>query len=83
MGLAVRLVRGPLDANGLISRLERVPGAGVLPGVVEENSHRILEMVISNEIASLEVEIALQLYHERVNRMDECLKEFRQSQEIP
>ena len=40
-------------------------------------------MVISDEIASLELEIVLQLYRERVNRMDERLTEFRHNQELP
>jgi hypothetical protein len=31
----------------------------------------------------LELEIALQMYRDRVNRLDECLHEFRQSQELP
>jgi hypothetical protein len=83
MGRAIRLVRGPLDANGLVGRLERLLGPGVQRGAVEENGRRILEMVISDEIASLELEIALQLYRERVNRMDERLTEFRHNQELP
>ena len=52
-------------------------------GAVEEHGRRILELVISNEIANLELEIALQMYRERVDRLDERLHEFRQSQELP
>ena len=79
---AVRLVRGPLDANALVRRLDRLLGPGVHLGAVEEHGHRILEVVISNEIANLELEIALQMYRERVDRLDERLHEFRQSQEL-
>ena len=43
----------------------------------------LLELVISDEIANLELEIALQMYRERVDRLDERLHEFRQSQELP
>ena len=52
-------------------------------GAVEEHGRRILELVISDEIANLELEIALQMYRERVDRLDERLHEFRQSQELP
>ena len=83
MGRAVRLVRGPLDANALVTRLERVVGPGVRLGVVEEHGRRILELVIFDEIANLELEIALQMYRERVNRLDERLHEFRRKQELP
>ena len=83
MGRVVRLVRGPLDANALVSRLDLILGPGVHLGAVEEHGHRILELVISDEIANLELEIALQMYRERVDRLDERLHEFRQSQELP
>ena len=79
MGGSVRLVRGPLDANALVHRLDRFLGPGVHLGTVEEHGHRILELVISDEIANLELEIALQMYRERVDRLDERLHEFRQS----
>ena len=45
--------------------------------------HHILELVISDEIANLELEIALQMYREHVVRLDERVHEFRQSQELP
>ena len=83
MGAAVRLVHGPLDANALVRRLDRLLGPGVHLGVVEEHGRRILELVISDEIANLELEIALQMYHERVDRLDKRLHELRQSQELP
>ena len=83
MGRAVRLVRGPLSANTLVGRLDCLPGPGVHLGAVEEHGRRILELVISDEIANLELEIALQMYRERVDRLDERLHEFRQSQELP
>jgi hypothetical protein len=83
MGCAVRLVRGPLNANALVTRLERLLGPGVHIGAVEEHGRRILELVISDEIANLEIEIALQMYREQVNRLDERLHEFRQRQELP
>ena len=77
MGAAVRLVRGSLDANTLVRRLDRLLGPGVHLGVVEEHGRRILDLVISDEIANLELKIALQMYRERVDRLDECLHEFR------
>ena len=80
---AVRLVHSPLDANALVGRLDRLLGPGVHLGAVEEHGRRILELVISDEIANLELEIALQMYRERVDRLDERLHEFRQSQELP
>ena len=83
MSATVRLVCGPLDANALVRRLDRLLGPGVHLGAVEEHGRRILELVISDEIANLELEIALQMYHERVDRLDERLHEFRQSQELP
>ena len=83
MGATVRLVCGPVDANTLVRRLDRLLGPGVHLGAVEEHGHRILELVISDEIANLELEIVLQMYRERVNRLDERLHEFRQSQELP
>ena len=83
MGRAVCLVRGPLDANALVGRLDRLLGLGVHLGVVEEHGRRILELVSSDEIANLELEIALQMYREHVDRLDERLHEFRQSQELP
>ena len=77
MGVAVRLVRGPLDANALVCRLDRLIGPGVHLGAVEEHGHRILELVISDEIANLELEIVLQMYRGHVDRLDEHLHEFR------
>ena len=62
MGAAVCLVRSPLDANALVRRLDRILGPGVHLGAVEEHGRRILELVISDEIANLELEIALQMY---------------------
>ena len=82
MGGAILLVCGPLDANALVRRLDRLLGPGVHLGAVEEHGRRILELVISDEIANLELEIALQIYGERVDRLDERLHEFRQSQEL-
>ncbi len=35
--------------------------------------------MISDEIANLELEITLQMYHERVDRLHERLHKFRQS----
>jgi len=83
MGSAVRLVRGPLDDNTLVRRLDRLLGPGVHLGAVEEPGRHILELVISNEISNLELEIVLQMYRERVDRLGERLHEFRQSQELP
>ena len=83
MGASIRLVRGALDANALIRRLDRLLGLGVHLGAIEEHGCRILELVISDEIANLELEIALQMYGERVDLLDECLHKFRQSQELP
>ena len=83
MGATVRIVHGLLDANALVGRLDRLLGPGVHLGAVEEHGRRILELVISDEIANLELEIALQMYRERVDRLDERLHEFRQSQELP
>ena len=83
MGDAVHLVHDPLDANALVARLNRLLGPGVHLDVVEEHGHGILELVISDEIANLELEIALQMYCERVDRLDERLHEFKQSQELP
>ena len=83
MGAVVHLARGLLDANALVRRLDRLLGPGVHLGAVEEHGRRILELVISDEIANLELEIALQMYRERVDRLDERLHEFRQSQELP
>ena len=83
MGATVLLVCGPLDANALVRRLDRLLGPGVHLGAVEEHGHHILELVISNEIANLELEIVLQMYRERVDSLDERLHEFRQSQELP
>ena len=80
---AVRLVRSLLGANASVGRLDRLLGPGVHLGAVEEHGRRILERVISDEIANLELEIALQMYCERVDRLDERLHEFRQSQELP
>ncbi|KAE8820995.1 hypothetical protein D1007_01026 [Hordeum vulgare] len=82
MGCDILLLCAPLDANGLVGRLERLLCLGVQQGVVEEIGSHILEMVISDKIASLELEIALQLYHKRVNRLNKCLAEFRHSQEL-
>ena len=83
MGHAACLVYRPLDANALVTRVERLLGPGVHLGVVEEHGRHILEVVISDEIANLELEIVLQMYRERVDRLDERLHEFRQSQELP
>ena len=83
MGCVVRLVRGLLDANRLVGRLDRLLGPGVHLGAVEEHVRRVLEVVISDEIANLEVEIMLPMYHEHVDRLDERLHEFTQSQELP
>ena len=83
MGRVVCLVCGLLDANGLVARLECLIGPVVRQGAVEEHGHHILELVISDEIANLELEIVLQMYRERVDRLDERLHEFRQSQELP
>ena len=83
MGRAVRLVCGPLDANALVGMLDCLLGLGVHLGAVEEHVRRILELVISDEIANLELEIALQMYRERVDRLGERMHEFRQSQELP
>ena len=77
MGAAVRLVRSPLDANALVRRLDRLLGPGVHLGTIEEHGRRILELVISDEIANWELEISLQMYRELVNRLDECLHEFK------
>ena len=77
MGRAVRLVCGLLDGNTLVGRLDRLLGPGVHLGAVEEHDRRILELVISDEIANLELEIALQMYRERVDRLDERLHELR------
>jgi hypothetical protein len=82
MGHVVRLVRGLLDANALVARLERLLGPGDHPGAVQEHGRRILELVISDELANLQLEIALQMYREWINRLDERLHEFRQRQEL-
>ena len=83
MGCVVRLVCGPLDANVLVCRLDGLLGPGVHLGAVEEHGRHILELMIFDEIANLELEIALQMYREHVDRLDERLHEFRQSQELP
>ena len=83
MGAAVRILRGPLDANALVRRLDRLLGTGVHLVAVEEHGRRIFELVISDEIANLELEIVLRMYHARVDRLDECLHEFKHSQELP
>ena len=49
---------------------------------VEEHGRRILEVVISDEVTNLELDIALQMFRERVDRLDERMHEFRQSQEL-
>ena len=77
MGAAFLLVHGPLDANALVRRLDRLLGPGVHLGAVEEHGRCILELVISDEIANLELEMALQMYRERLDRLDERLHEFR------
>ena len=82
MGAAIRLVRVPLDAKALFRRLDHLLGPGVHLGAVEEHGRRILELVISDEIANSDLETALQMYRERVDHLDECLHEFRQSQEL-
>ncbi|KAE8789569.1 hypothetical protein D1007_36214 [Hordeum vulgare] len=83
MGHGVCLVRDPLDANSLVTRLDRLLYPGVHVGSVEEHGRRILEMVISEEIANLELEITLQMYRGRVVHLDEPMHEFRKSQELP
>ncbi|KAE8804319.1 hypothetical protein D1007_19736 [Hordeum vulgare] len=83
MGFSLRLVCGPLDANMLVARLDHLLGPGVHLGAVEEHDRRILELVISEEIANLELETVLQMYNERVNHLDERPHKFRQSQELP
>jgi hypothetical protein len=60
-----------------------VPHPDVHIGAIEEHGRRILELVISDEIANLELDIVFQMYCERVNRLDERLNEFRQRQELP
>jgi hypothetical protein len=82
MGHVIRLVRGLLDANALVTRLERLLGPGDHPCAVEEHGHRILELMISDEIASLELKMALQMYRERVNCLDKRMYEFRYRQEL-
>ena len=77
MGATVRLVRGPLDANALGRRVDRLLGLGVHLGAVEDHGRRILEVVFSDEIANLELEIELQMYREHVDRLEERLHEFR------
>ena len=71
------------NTNVLVRRIDRLLAPGVHLGAVEEHGRRILELVISDEIANLELEITLQMYREHVNRLDERLHEFRQSQELP
>ena len=66
-----------------VGRLDLLLGPGVHLGAIVEHGRRILELVISDEIANLELEIVLQMYHECVDRLDERLHEFRQSQELP
>ncbi|KAE8804320.1 hypothetical protein D1007_19737 [Hordeum vulgare] len=83
MGFSLRLVCGPLDANMVVARLDPLLGPGVHLGAVEEHGRRILELVISEEIANLELEIVLQMYNERVNHLDKRPHKFRQSQELP
>ena len=83
MGAAIHLVHGPLDANALVHWLDHLLGPGVHLGAVEDHGFRILVLVISDEIANLKLEIALQMYRERVDRLDKRLHEFRQSQELP
>ena len=77
MGAPVLLVRGLLDANALVRRLDRLLGPGFHLGAVEEHGRRILKLVISYEIANLELEITLQMYRERDDHLDERLHEFR------
>ena len=83
MGAAVHLVRGPLDANALVHRLDRLLGLGVHLGAVEEHGRRILELMISDEIANLELEIALQMYREHVDRLDERMHESGRAKSYP
>ena len=78
----VRLVCSLLNANALVGRLDRLLGPGLHLSALEQHVRRILEVVISDEIANLELEIALQMYRERVDRLDKRLHEFRQSQEL-
>ncbi|KAE8815980.1 hypothetical protein D1007_06519 [Hordeum vulgare] len=82
MGCVVRLVRGPLDANALVARIDRLIGPGVHLGVVEEHDRLVLDLAISDEIINLELEIALQIYRERLDLLDKRLHELRQSQEL-
>ena len=63
MGHVVRLVRGPLDANALVARPDHLLWPGVHLGIVEELGRRFFELAISDEIAKLELEIVLQMYH--------------------
>ncbi|KAE8789567.1 hypothetical protein D1007_36212 [Hordeum vulgare] len=79
----VFLVCGPLNTNSLVARLNRLLYPRVHVGSLEEHGHRILELVISEEIANLELEITLQMYRERVVRLDERVHEFSKSQELP
>ena len=81
IGHAIHLVCDPLDANALVARLIQLLCPGAHLGAVEEHGHRILELVISDEIANLDLEIVLQMYHEHVDCLNECLHEFRQSQD--
>ena len=83
MGRTVCLVRGSLDANALVGRLDRILGPGVHLGAIEDHGRRIPELVISNEIVNLELEIALQMYRERGDHLDECVHEVRQRQALP
>ncbi|VAI76952.1 unnamed protein product [Triticum turgidum subsp. durum] len=82
-GRDVGMVRAPLNANTLVSRPERLLGLGVTSDEVEQHGRQILEVVISDEIDSLELEIALQQYYECINSLDERLYEFNHNQEFP
>ncbi|KAE8768119.1 hypothetical protein D1007_60439 [Hordeum vulgare] len=82
MGHAVLLVHGLLDANAVVARLDHLLGLGVHLGTVEEHDHHILKLVISDEMANLEIEIAPHMYHECVDCLDKLQHEFRQSQEL-
>ena len=65
------------NTNVLVRRIDRLLAPGVHLGAVEEHGRRILELVISDEVANLELDIAPQMYHKRVDRLDERLHEFR------
>lgn len=79
----VGMVRAPLNANTLVARLERLLGLDVTSGEVEQHGLHVLEVVISDEIDSLGLEIALQQYCEYINSLDKRLYDFSHKQEFP